>query len=57
MKPTISTYKNNFLVKVPFSLKDSFKKAVKGAKWCAETKEWFVTADKETELRNWVNAQ
>lgn len=53
---SISTFNNNFLVKVPFALKDSFKKAVKGAKWCPETKEWFVSADKENALRNWAKA-
>lgn len=53
---SISTFNGNFLVKVPFSIKDSFKKAVKGAKWCPETKEWFVSADKEQALRAWANA-
>ena len=53
---TICTFKGNFLVKVPFSMKDSFKKAVKGAKWQPETKEWFVSADKEQALRNWANS-
>jgi hypothetical protein len=57
MKPTFSTYKGNFLVKVPFVLKDSFKKTVKNAKWCSETKEWFVMSDKEQDLRQWINAQ
>ena len=53
---SISTFNGNFLVKVPFAIKDSFKKAVKGAKWCPETKEWFVPASKEKELRAWANA-
>lgn len=44
---TICTFNNNFLVKVPFAIKDRFKKAVKGCKWQPETKEWFVPAKSE----------
>lgn len=51
---SISAFNGNFLVKVPFGLKDSFKAAVNGAKWCKETKEWFVSASKELELREWA---
>lgn len=53
---SISTFNGNFLVKVPYALKDAFKKAVKGAKWCPETKEWFVSASKEKELKAWATA-
>lgn len=48
---TICAFNGNFLVKVPFSIKDSFKKAVKGCKWEPETKEWFVPAKFEKQLR------
>ena len=52
---SISTYKEVFLVKVTFSLKDDFKKNVK-AQWQPETKEWLVRADQENALRNWARA-
>lgn len=47
----ICTFNGNFLVKVPFAIKDRFKKAVKGCKWQSETKEWFVPAKSEAQLR------
>lgn len=52
-KVSISRYKNNLLVKVPFDIKDEFKKVVK-AKWAAETKEWIVSADQEAKLQAWL---
>lgn len=48
---SISTYNGNFLVKVPYALKDKFKTAVKGCRWQPETKEWFVPAKLEKQLR------
>lgn len=48
---TICTFGGNFLVKVPFAIKDRFKKAVKGCRWQPETKEWFVPAKSEAQLR------
>lgn len=54
-KVSISRYKNNLLVKVPFDIKDEFKKAVR-AKWAAETKEWIVSADQESKLQAWLES-
>ena len=52
---SISRYKNNLLVKVPFGIKDEFKKVVR-AKWAAETKEWVVSANQEAILKQWLAA-
>lgn len=54
-KVSISRYKSNLLVKVPFDIKDEFKKVVR-AKWAAETKEWVVSADQEPKLQAWLAA-
>ncbi|MDK4680291.1 hypothetical protein [Kingella negevensis] len=54
LRISISTYNGNFLVKVPFAIKDEFKKAVKGAIWQPETKEWLVPASKKEALHAFV---
>lgn len=54
-KVSISRFKDNLLVKVPFDIKDEFKKVVR-AKWAAETKEWIVSANQEAALKEWLAA-
>jgi hypothetical protein len=53
MSIQVSTYNGNLLVKVPFSLKDSFKEAVSNARWQKESKEWFIPTESIDAFKRW----